>query len=377
MFDLDRWEEIWQTISRNRKRSIMTAFGVFWGIFMLTIMLGAGLGLKNALFSQLGDMSVNSCFFWGGRTSIPYKGLPSGRYWQFENEDLAAIQKPGAQRPQRRLGHLGQRIQIQPERQKRRLQPGRIQSRFSADQPAADPVRPVFQRNRHGAAAQGMHPHRAGLAGSVSRRRGPGRQHDPHEQHVPDRDRHDQSPRPRVPVPRRQIGIDARFDDATNVQHGAQATLGGGRRKRRCRHQRGGNEYQTTGLRTTHHIAGRYESGLLAEPRRTGQQVQLAVRRNRHADLDRRDRHAAGRTGRGQQHHAGHRPRTNAGDRRPPGPGSAAPDHHLADHERKFRADVRRRNFRIGACGRTAVGRRIGTHGRSARRSRSAPVCSR
>ena len=93
MFDLDRWEEIWQTISRNRKRSIMTAFGVFWGIFMLTIMLGAGLGLKNALFSQLGDMSVNSCFFWGGRTSIPYNGLPSGRYWQFENEDLAAIKK--------------------------------------------------------------------------------------------------------------------------------------------------------------------------------------------------------------------------------------------------------------------------------------------
>lgn len=93
MFDLDRWEEIWQTISRNRKRSIMTAFGVFWGIFMLTIMLGAGLGLKNALFSQLGDMSVNSCFFWGGRTSIPYKGLPSGRYWQFENEYLAAIKK--------------------------------------------------------------------------------------------------------------------------------------------------------------------------------------------------------------------------------------------------------------------------------------------
>ena len=93
MVELDGWEEIWQTISRNRKRSIMTAFGVFWGIFMLTIMLGAGLGLKNALFSQLGDMSVNSCFFWGGRTSIPYKGLPSGRYWQFENEDLAAIKK--------------------------------------------------------------------------------------------------------------------------------------------------------------------------------------------------------------------------------------------------------------------------------------------
>ena len=76
MFDLDRWEEIWQTINRNRKRSIMTAFGVFWGIFMLTIMMGAGLGLKRLMYSSFGSMAVNSCFYWGGQTSLPYKGLP-------------------------------------------------------------------------------------------------------------------------------------------------------------------------------------------------------------------------------------------------------------------------------------------------------------
>ena len=97
MFDLDRWEEIWQTINRNRKRSIMTAFGVFWGIFMLTIMMGAGLGLKRLMYSSFGSMAVNSCFYWGGQTSIPYKGLPSGRRWSLENEDMAAIktQVPG------------------------------------------------------------------------------------------------------------------------------------------------------------------------------------------------------------------------------------------------------------------------------------------
>ncbi|MDD3108811.1 MAG: ABC transporter permease [Alistipes sp.] len=99
MFDLDRWEEIWQTITRNRKRSIMTAFGVFWGIFMLTIMAGAGLALKRMMLSNFGDMAVNSCFYFGGVTSLPYDGLPSGRSWQYENPDLQAIRRqiPGVE----------------------------------------------------------------------------------------------------------------------------------------------------------------------------------------------------------------------------------------------------------------------------------------
>ena len=92
MFDLDRWEEIWQTISRNRKRSIMTAFGVFWGIFMLTVMMGSGLGLRNLLYANLNGMNENSCFLWGGKTSIPYKGLPAGRYWQLDNDDMRIIE---------------------------------------------------------------------------------------------------------------------------------------------------------------------------------------------------------------------------------------------------------------------------------------------
>lgn len=55
-FDTDRWNEIWQTISRNRKRSIMTALGVFWGIFMLIVLLGAGMGLGRLFRAQLGGM---------------------------------------------------------------------------------------------------------------------------------------------------------------------------------------------------------------------------------------------------------------------------------------------------------------------------------
>lgn len=92
-FDTDRWNEIWQTISRNRKRSIMTALGVFWGIFMLTVMLGAGMGLGRLFRAQLGGMSTNTVLLQNGRTSIPYKGMPTGRWWRMDNGDVEAVKK--------------------------------------------------------------------------------------------------------------------------------------------------------------------------------------------------------------------------------------------------------------------------------------------
>lgn len=93
LFDIDRWNEIVQTISRNRKRSIMTALGIFWGIFMLVVLLGAGQGLGRMVRSTLGDMSVNSMFFIADQTSIPYKGMPSERSWRIENADVEALRQ--------------------------------------------------------------------------------------------------------------------------------------------------------------------------------------------------------------------------------------------------------------------------------------------
>lgn len=90
-FDTDRWNEIWQTISRNRKRSIMTALGIFWGIFMLTVLLGAGMGLGRLFRSQLGDMSTNTLMLRPEQTSVPYKGMPKNRYWNMDNDDVEAV----------------------------------------------------------------------------------------------------------------------------------------------------------------------------------------------------------------------------------------------------------------------------------------------
>lgn len=92
-FDADRWNEIWQTISRNRKRSIMTAMGIFWGIFMLTVLLGAGLGLGRLFRAQLGDMSTNTILMNPYQTSIPYKGMPKNRWWRMDNGDVESVRK--------------------------------------------------------------------------------------------------------------------------------------------------------------------------------------------------------------------------------------------------------------------------------------------
>lgn len=91
MFDLDRWQEIYHVLRKNKLRTFLTAFGVFWGIFMLVIMLGSGNGLQNGVTQNFGDMATNSIFVWAQQTSIPYKGFPRGRSFNFENRDAEAL----------------------------------------------------------------------------------------------------------------------------------------------------------------------------------------------------------------------------------------------------------------------------------------------
>ena len=91
MFDSDKWQEIYSSLRKNTLRTILTAFGVSWGIFMLVVMLGAGKGLENGIISGFGGTVTNSVFIWTQRTSIPYAGLPKGRWFNMKNEDMEAI----------------------------------------------------------------------------------------------------------------------------------------------------------------------------------------------------------------------------------------------------------------------------------------------
>jgi putative ABC transport system permease protein len=87
----DRWQEIFDTLRRNKVRTALTALSVSWGIFMLIILLGAGQGLEKQVQTNFKDDAVNSIWVRPGRAALPYKGLRPGRKILFTNEDLAAV----------------------------------------------------------------------------------------------------------------------------------------------------------------------------------------------------------------------------------------------------------------------------------------------
>ncbi|HBK31524.1 MAG TPA: ABC transporter ATP-binding protein, partial [Porphyromonadaceae bacterium] len=87
------WQEIWITITHNKSRSFLTAFGVFWGILMLVVMVGAGNALQTGIFSQIDGFATNSCYFTPEETSLPYRGFRKGRRWEIKNADIPIIRQ--------------------------------------------------------------------------------------------------------------------------------------------------------------------------------------------------------------------------------------------------------------------------------------------
>ncbi len=91
IFDIDNWREIGATLSRNKTRTLLTAFGIFWGTAMLTLLWGGSHGLRGLMGANFDGVAANSLMVMPSRTTVPYKGFRKGMRWNLDRTDLQNI----------------------------------------------------------------------------------------------------------------------------------------------------------------------------------------------------------------------------------------------------------------------------------------------
>ena len=91
--DIDTYKEILDTLTRNKARSLLTGFGVFWGVFMLVALIGSGQGLKEMLSKNFEGFASNSAIIFAQPTTKPYHGLRKGRYWSMSYRDVERLKQ--------------------------------------------------------------------------------------------------------------------------------------------------------------------------------------------------------------------------------------------------------------------------------------------
>jgi len=89
--DIDSYREIIDTLTRNKSRSFLTGFGVFWGVFMLVVLIGGGQGLKEMLQRNFDGFAQNTVIVWSQQTSKAYKGFRKGRWWSMDYKDITRL----------------------------------------------------------------------------------------------------------------------------------------------------------------------------------------------------------------------------------------------------------------------------------------------
>ncbi len=93
MFNKDRWKEILEVLTGNWFRTLLTAFGVFWGILILIILLAAGKGLENGIKQDFSGVATNTMFMWTQSTTMAYPGMPKDRRFSYRLSDVEDIKR--------------------------------------------------------------------------------------------------------------------------------------------------------------------------------------------------------------------------------------------------------------------------------------------
>ena len=102
LFDIDTWQELKESLTKNKLRTVITMIGVWWGILLLIGLLGSAKGIENKFSVQFGDYATNSVFIWGQSTGMAFKGYQEGRFLRLKFSHLEKIknQVPSALFPE-------------------------------------------------------------------------------------------------------------------------------------------------------------------------------------------------------------------------------------------------------------------------------------
>lgn len=90
-FDIDSFREVSEALMRNKSRSLLTGFGIFWGLFMLLSLVGGGKGLKAKVNAEFSGFSNNAVVLISSNTSKPYKGFQEGKFWNMTLDDIRRL----------------------------------------------------------------------------------------------------------------------------------------------------------------------------------------------------------------------------------------------------------------------------------------------
>jgi putative ABC transport system permease protein len=93
LFDRDTWQEVIDSMNKNKLRTVITMIGVWWGILLLIGLLGAARGIENSFNRQFSDFATNSVFVWGQSTSKPFRGYQEGRRVRLKLSDAVRIEE--------------------------------------------------------------------------------------------------------------------------------------------------------------------------------------------------------------------------------------------------------------------------------------------
>ena len=93
LFERDTWQEVFDSLNKNKLRSALTMVGVWWGILLLIGLLGSARGIENSFNRLFGDFATNSVFVWGQSTSKPFKGFQEGKRVRLSLSDAKKVEE--------------------------------------------------------------------------------------------------------------------------------------------------------------------------------------------------------------------------------------------------------------------------------------------